>query len=113
VLAVVVVQDAKQWNSYNVKPLTFVHSSRSPLYTGMEEAVAANLGYIISTQKSDGGVGAYVVVGEAQSRGLETGRKRVARCRDPGNPANIGSFSPHRAVRGNEHYGVSQAHKNR
>jgi hypothetical protein len=57
VLAVVVVQDAKQWNSYNVKPLTFVHSTRSPLYTGMEEAVAANLGYIISTQKSDGGWG--------------------------------------------------------
>src|SRR3979411_2140308 len=55
VLAVVVVQDAKQWNSYNVKPLTFVHSTRSPLYTGMEEVVAVNLDYIISTQKSDGG----------------------------------------------------------
>ena len=57
VLAVVVVQDAKKWNSYNVKPLTFVHSTRSPLYTGMEEAVAANLDYIISTEKSDGGWG--------------------------------------------------------
>jgi hypothetical protein len=57
VLAVIVVQDAKQWNGYNVKPLTFVHSTRSPLYAGMEEAVAANLGYLISTQKSDGGWG--------------------------------------------------------
>jgi hypothetical protein len=57
VLAVVVVQDTKQWNGYNVKPLTFVHSTRSPLYTGMDEAVAANLDYIISTQKSDGGWG--------------------------------------------------------
>jgi hypothetical protein len=56
VLDVVVVQDVKQWNSYNVKPLTFVHSPRSPLYTGMK-VVAANLGYIISTQKSDGGWG--------------------------------------------------------
>jgi hypothetical protein len=58
VLAAVVVQDPKQWNSYNVKPLTFVHSPRSPLYAGMmEEAVGANLEYIISTQKSDGGWG--------------------------------------------------------
>jgi hypothetical protein len=57
VLAVVVVQDPKQWNSYNVKPLTFVHSPQSPFYPGMEEAVGANLDYIISTQKSDGGWG--------------------------------------------------------
>jgi hypothetical protein len=57
VLDVAVVRDAAQWNSYNVKPLTFVHSTQSPLYTGMEEAVASNLGYIISTQKSDGGWG--------------------------------------------------------
>jgi hypothetical protein len=57
VLAVVVVMDAKQWNGYNVKPLTFVHSPQSPLYTGMDDAVAANLDYIISTQKSDGGWG--------------------------------------------------------
>ena len=57
VLSLVVVQDTKQWNSYNLKPLTFVHSPRSPLYTGMEEAAAANLDYIISAQKSDGGWG--------------------------------------------------------
>jgi hypothetical protein len=55
VLAVVVVQDTKQWSSYSIKPLTFVRSTRSPLYTGMERAVAANLDYILSTQKSDGG----------------------------------------------------------
>ena len=40
-------------NSYNVKPLTFVHSTRSPLYTGMEEVAAANPDYMISTEKSD------------------------------------------------------------
>ncbi len=57
VLAVVVVQDPKQWNSYNVKPLTFVHSPQSPFYLEMEKAVGANLDYIISTQKSDGGWG--------------------------------------------------------
>jgi hypothetical protein len=55
VLTVVVVQDAKQWSSYNVKPLTFVHSPQSPLYTGPQEVVGVNLDYIISTQKPDGG----------------------------------------------------------
>ena len=55
VLTVVVVQDTRQWNSYNVKPLTFVHSPQSPFYAEMETAVAANLDYIIPTQKSDGG----------------------------------------------------------
>lgn len=57
VLAAVVVQDPKQWNSYNVKPLTFVHSPQSPFYPKMESSVSANLDYIISTQKSDGGWG--------------------------------------------------------
>jgi hypothetical protein len=57
VLAAVVVQDAKQWSSYNVKPLTFVHNPQSPLYTGPDEVVAVNLDYIISTQKPDGGWG--------------------------------------------------------
>jgi hypothetical protein len=55
VLATVVVQDPRQWNAYNVKPLTFVHTPESPLYAKPEEAVAANLNYIISTQKADGG----------------------------------------------------------
>ena len=57
VLAVVVVQDPKQWDSYNVKPLTFVNRPQSPFYPEMEKAVGANLEYIISTQKSDGGWG--------------------------------------------------------
>lgn len=57
VLALVVVQDPKQWSSYNVKPLTFAHSPQSPLYTGPEELVAANLDYMIASQKSDGGWG--------------------------------------------------------
>jgi hypothetical protein len=57
VLTMVVVQDAKQWSSYNVKPLTFVHSPQSPFYTGPQEVVGANLDYIISTQKADGGWG--------------------------------------------------------
>ena len=57
VLAVVVVTDAKQWSSYNVKPLSFVHSPQSPLYTGPQEVVDANLDYILSTQQPDGGWG--------------------------------------------------------
>jgi hypothetical protein len=57
VLAEVVVQDPKQWNGYNVKPLTFVHTPQSPFYREMETAVGANLDYIISTQRSDGGWG--------------------------------------------------------
>jgi hypothetical protein len=57
VLAQVVVQDPKQWNGYNVKPLTFVHTPQSPFYPEMETAVAANLDYIIPKQESDGGWG--------------------------------------------------------
>lgn len=56
-LAMVVVQDSKQWNSYNVKPLTFIHSPQSPFYPEMAKMVSANLDYLISTQKSDGGWG--------------------------------------------------------
>lgn len=53
-LASVVVQDPKQWSSYNVKPLTFIHSPQSPFYLEMKASIDANLDYIISTQKSDG-----------------------------------------------------------
>ena len=57
VIAALVVQDPRLWTSYNVKPLTFVHSPRSPFYPGSETGIAANLDYIISTQKDDGGWG--------------------------------------------------------
>lgn len=56
-LAVVVVQNPKQWSNYNVKPLTFIHSPQSPFYPGMEAVIDANLDYILSTQKSDGSWG--------------------------------------------------------
>ena len=57
VLGAVVVQDPKQWDGYNVKPLTFIHTPQSPFYPEMKKAVGANLEYMISTQKSDGGWG--------------------------------------------------------
>lgn len=56
-LAMVVVQDPKQWDSYNVKPLTFIHSPQSPFYPEMKAIIDANLDYIISMQKSDGSWG--------------------------------------------------------
>ncbi|HVT98643.1 MAG TPA: hypothetical protein VHE33_14165 [Acidobacteriaceae bacterium] len=57
VLAAVVVLDPKHWDSYNVKPLTFVHSPQSPFYPEMKQAISANPDYIISIQKSDGSWG--------------------------------------------------------
>ena len=56
-LATVVVQDSNQWDSYNVKPLTFIHTPQSPFYPEMATMVSANLDYLIATQKSDGGWG--------------------------------------------------------
>lgn len=56
-LATVVVQDPKQWSSYNVKPLTFIHNPQSPFYPEMKTLIDANLDYIISTQKPDGSWG--------------------------------------------------------
>jgi hypothetical protein len=57
ILANVVVRDPRKWDTYNVKPLTFIQSPDSPLYEGLEGAIPANLDYIISTQQSDGGWG--------------------------------------------------------
>jgi hypothetical protein len=57
VLDAVVVRDAKQWGTYNAQPLTYVPNPDSPFYTAVENAVPANLDYIISTQKTDGGWG--------------------------------------------------------
>ena len=56
-LTLAVVKDPKQWNSYTVKPLTFIHSPQSPFYTQMEGIVDANLDYVIPLQKADGGWG--------------------------------------------------------
>ena len=57
VLATVVVRDPQKWRTYNIQPLTFVHSPESPLYPGLADAIPANLHYIISTQQNDGGWG--------------------------------------------------------
>jgi hypothetical protein len=51
----VVVRDPRKWDVYGVQPLTFINSPASPLSHGFENAISANLDYIISTQKSDGG----------------------------------------------------------
>lgn len=57
VLATVVVRDPRKWATYNIKPLTFIHSPNSPFYADFADAIQANLDYIISTQQSDGGWG--------------------------------------------------------
>ena len=57
VLATVVVRDPQKWATYSIQPLTFVHSSESPLYAGLADAIPANLDYIISTQQNDGSWG--------------------------------------------------------
>lgn len=57
VLATVVVRDQRKWDSYAVQPLTFVHSPDSPFYADLADAIPANLDYIVSTQRDDGGWG--------------------------------------------------------
>ncbi|HET9132540.1 MAG TPA: hypothetical protein VFO86_16420 [Terriglobia bacterium] len=57
VLAAVVVRDPRKWGTYNIQPLTFIHSRDSPFYADFANAIPANLDYIISTQQSDGGWG--------------------------------------------------------
>jgi len=57
VLATVVVRDPRKWGTYNIQPLTFVHSPDSPLYADLADAIPANLDYIISAQQNDGGWG--------------------------------------------------------
>jgi hypothetical protein len=56
-LAEETVVDPQKWDEYNIRPLTFVHSPDSPLYSGPTAAGNLNLDYIVSTQKPDGGWG--------------------------------------------------------
>ena len=51
----VLVRDPKQWDSYNVKLLTFAHGPQSPVFPEVEKAVGANLDHMMSAQKPDGG----------------------------------------------------------
>ena len=56
-LAEETVVDPQKWSEYNIRPLTFIHSPDSPLYSGLTAAVNLNLDYIVSTQEPDGGWG--------------------------------------------------------
>jgi hypothetical protein len=55
VLDTVVVRDPQQWTTYNLRPLTFIHTPDSPYYAGLENEVAAELEYLVATQMADGG----------------------------------------------------------
>ena len=55
VLDAVMVRNPQPWISYNLKPLTFIHTLESPYYAGLENEVAAELDYLVATQLADGG----------------------------------------------------------
>ena len=55
VLAAVIERDPDKWTSYGIQPLSFIDSLHSPFYPGLEKESAANLDYILHTQKDDGG----------------------------------------------------------
>ena len=46
--------DPTQWKEYSLRPLQVVDDPGSPFLAGLEEAVAANLDYEISSQNEDG-----------------------------------------------------------
>lgn len=46
--------DPSQWKGYSLRPLQVVDDPESPFMAGLEEAVAANLDYEISSQNEDG-----------------------------------------------------------
>jgi len=49
------VTDPAEWNDYNLKPLTIVHSPDSPLAAAFDPAVIdANLDYLLDEQRADG-----------------------------------------------------------
>ncbi len=55
VLAAVVERDPDKWTTYGIQPLSFIDSLHSPFYPGLEKEAAANVDYILRTQKEDGG----------------------------------------------------------
>ncbi len=55
VLNTLVVRDPHEWTTYGIQPLSFIDSLNSPFYPGLEKEVDANLDYILTTQKDDGG----------------------------------------------------------
>ena len=46
--------DPTQWEGYSLRPLQVVYDLKSPFMAGIEDAVAANLDYEISSQNEDG-----------------------------------------------------------
>jgi hypothetical protein len=54
-ISATVVRDPRQWTTYGIQPLSFIHSPNSLFCPGLEREVDTNLDYIIETQKEDGG----------------------------------------------------------
>jgi hypothetical protein len=48
-------RDPQKWSSYGIQPTTFVEGPDSPFYLELEQLIAANLDYIVSMQRPDGG----------------------------------------------------------
>lgn len=55
VLSTIIARNPEQWKTYSPQPLMYVRTPESPFYRGLEQAVAANLDYVIATQQADGG----------------------------------------------------------
>lgn len=49
-----VITDPAKWSEYGLRPLDVVESPESPFMAGLEEAIAANLDYVISEQTAEG-----------------------------------------------------------
>lgn len=49
-----VATDPAQWSGYGLQPLDVVHGPDSALIAGLEDAIAANLDYVISAQNKNG-----------------------------------------------------------
>lgn len=53
-VSTLVARDPQQWNGYSLRPLQVVMRPDSPFMAGLEDALAANLDYEISSQNPDG-----------------------------------------------------------